>query len=307
MVDLKIEWGQGVLKTVQENGFQMDHDILYWSLFMGEPFLINNEWVGYYDGERLLIYTISIYDNIIIPDLLSIEIVKHFISNYTLCYIEFWGDDIPTPFLIEGWFNKFYDTGNDYIGMQIDLFEFNINEKRIKRRIKEYQRRNYTIEVVSRKYFEVEHYNLIREFINTHELVEFDVTYMAYIDFFLNSEYAKIIEVRNLSNNLIGFATINMYLKKCPILVHNFISRDYANVSDAIYHRLITETLSQKIQILDLGYSMHKSLKEYKLNWGANKLRGSVKGMQFFQQSAYIEGYLHWWSFELKKYYDGIK
>ncbi|MDZ7775973.1 MAG: hypothetical protein U5L09_10465 [Bacteroidales bacterium] len=274
----------------------MEHDISFWSCFMGEPFLIDNKWVMYSDGKRIQIFSGSIHDNEPISAKTIESTLKYlFDDNKIIEYIEIWGDHkIKYDFHDDTWIRKEYETGEGYVGMQFDIKKFNMSDSKIKKRIKEYQRRNYQSNIYKEPYVARGHIQLIDKFLKSHKIDTFDLSYNITYPYFIISQYATVIEVKK-NNKLIGIASMSTYLKKANVLTHIFINKDYPNVTDFIYHFYLQETLSQNKAILDVGYSMHPSLKKYKLNWGVNLIRQSVKGIQLFKNQSMLKSkYFHW-------------
>ena len=282
-----------IYKYIQQHGYLMDHDICYWSDFMGEPIIFFDEWIGYFDGERLLLYTISIHQYKCIPNEYC-EKIWNIYSAKGVKYFEFWGDYIPKMNFKENWTIKEYDLGDEYVGMQINLKDYNIlDSKKRRKRIKEYKRNKVECNIVKYDYFPNEYIKLIDSFLENHSIDSFDVSYTQYISNFIHNDEIILLEA-TYENKIIGFATINTYLNKTNILLHNFINKNYTAVSDALYHKAIEITKEQKKDSLDLGYSMHESLKKFKLNWGANDIRCSVKGLQIVIDNYEENTFQHW-------------
>ena len=282
-----------IYNIIKENGYLMDHDICYWSNFMGEPILFFDEWIGYFDGNRLLLYTISIYEYKCIPNDYCEEIWNTY-SKKGVKFFEFWGEFNIEINSKKNWNISHYDLGSEYVGMQIDLNQYDVwDNKKRRKRIKEYLRNNIKCNVVKYDYFPNEYIKLIELFLNTHTIDAFDVPYLQYISEFIHNDNIILLEATH-ENKIVGFAIINQYLNKTNILLHNFIDRNYSGVSDAIYHKSIELTIEQKKDFLDLGYSMHESLKKFKLNWGANNIRSSLKGTQIIINNYKENLFQHW-------------
>ena len=286
-----------IMNYIRERGNIMEHDIPFNSLFMGSPILISDQWIGYFDGIRLLIFNVSLDNNIAISDKLVAEVFNFHNKQFNnFQYFEVFGDFETTLHENGQWFNiqGSYDSGEHNKGIGIDFSNYNFESdcKRHKH-IRKLKRNNYTTEIIRDHQIRKDEIGLINTFVKTHQLEAFDIAYtINFISFFQN-EYILRIHCY-CEGRLVGLATLSIFLKNVAVFVHTFVDRDFRFASDALYLAVIEYCLQNNIELLDMGYSMHKGLLDYKLSWGANKIRGSIKGKYCSKNELGNNEYYHW-------------
>lgn len=287
-----------IADKVRSKGYIMDHDIYFWSAFMGEPLLLNGNYIAYIDRKHLYIYTVSINSYEPIPMALLDDILL-FSEDQQIDYIELWGDfpfrDFDKGHIQHSWRISQSESEDDNIGMQIDLAKYQLERdcKRLKQ-IRQLSRRGISTSVVTPEYLSLRYLDLIKRFVSSHALEDFDVPYTIDILKFLQSKYGVIIEARDHEDTVQGIGTLSTYLMNSCVFMHTFVNRDIKGISDAIYLKAIEYAKTHQFRFLDMGYSMNKGLKAYKISWGVNVIRGKIYTLQLFRGNYTIDGYYHW-------------
>lgn len=268
---------------LQKNAYSMDHNTNINNLIFGEPFL-NKGILHYFDGQVLEV------DGFIMPKGLSeketknniVLTVEEFFKNYKVKILDFFGPiKIDFSLILPDNFElmSIEETNQYNRDMQINLEKYQNKlikySRDIQRNIKFAKQNNVIVNPINLDKLSSEHKELIKNFLKTHNVNAINRAWVSCIPKLIKIPSIIIFEGRE-NSMLKGFMIVdNLY--KFPIMMLAFYDNSCRGISSLIYDEVIKFAIRNKSNLVDLGYSIHKNLYDFKLRMGANQFNPELE------------------------------
>jgi phosphatidylglycerol lysyltransferase-like protein len=263
------------LKILEEHASMYDHDWSYYSIFLGEPFLLSG-CLSYYDGSILYLCAYRVRDPL---DTISsseiAELVTDFTQRHHIETVVIWGnfDWIPQVQTTDGAVLSMTvkrEADPTVFDTCVDVQEFEYARHRKARlALNAVRRSGLTVRTVQREHLTAAHLKLIYGWLEIHAVSTVHLNFVTAVVAEIRDPRASIIEAHQ-GNDLLGFALLSQPTKHFAILLQVFSDRSgTSRVGDAIYAHIIDEVRARGVSHLSLGYSATDSLLTFKRKWGA--------------------------------------
>lgn len=270
------------INFISKHIYCMDHDFYFWSMFMGEPSLTNG-FLHYFDGLKVFICGYNLIPNLSNKkyNINILNLVRYYLKNYReIDFIEIWAirdqlDDVLLDFL--PW--NYIKPNQHNVNMLFNFDEYNPKISKLYKYARNAKINYSKIKITKRKYLTQQHIKLIKSFLDDHQLNCFDYAYYGSLQGLMRSPYILIFEAWNEANVLDGFSVINTYFEKHPIFLMGFYDLNKKHVCDMLYLLILEYFKFSKADFLDIGYSINKTLYNYKMKWNPSiifKPRGTL-------------------------------
>lgn len=271
-----------------------DHEPAFYSLARGEPYLIN-DFLAYFDGVYLCICAFRIGNPWEEASAADIEQVltsePSFASAEAVCL---WGRHVivESVQLPDGRYldrTAFKDYDNSFVDAVVDLEDFDYSCQEKARLARNALRRGpLRCEVLRRNSFGAEHFALIQDWANTHDISPRSAGVIAGLPGLVAKDHIYLVECR-LASCLVGFGVVARG-GDVAVYLQGFARRLVGHrVGDAIYAAMVEFAKETEAQRLHLGYSPSDGLIAFKRKWGA-ELSGPPFRDSLFTNSAVLAG-----------------
>jgi hypothetical protein len=269
----------------------MEHDIPFWSLFLGEP-RVFDDLLAYYDGRQLFLVGAALDTREPAPDEAVQGVFDYAVSRLGIEYFECWRPGAPPQVQVGKWRTGEYKEAGVPMAVPLQGFTLEGSTKRSKQ-IRQAERRGFYYELGKANYLENDDIRLIQEFITDKDLAPFDISYTIWVNFFLNSAHGRLLRVKR-DGKTCALGTISTFATDRTIFVHTFVDRSERGASDLLYREVINLAIERGSRHLDLGYSGTKALVDYKASWGAAVIGDANGG--FFASAGHVppSTFYHW-------------
>ena len=254
-----------------------DHEWSFYSTSRGEPFLVG-DFLIYFDGVFLCICAFrlgEVWAEVSHSQVQSaLEEVPGSASAQGLCL---WGrhDPIKALTLGDGRLLKrvaFNDYDESFVDAVVDLRSFDfgcLREARLAANA--VARGSLSCEIVQRRSLRAEHFALIQDWANGHEISPRSAGAVAGLPRHVCEDHVHLVECR-LGGSLVGFAVLAL-VGRSAVFSQGFSRRiNGQRVGDALYSRMIAFGKERDMLRLHLGYSPSPGLIRFKEKWGARLL-----------------------------------
>lgn len=278
---------------LRRRGHLWDHCWRFYSLLAGEPFLIEDCLV-HFDGTNLYFdgFTLSgdapkDIDQCLVRAAAAYEPNLVWYSGPSAATVE----DLPGGLTTR----MVADPDPDNVAMEIDLTNFSLeSEPRRRAWIRNGKRRGYRIVESPNGVFTHKHILLLENWLDAHDVGPFARSTMARIGDFARLPEAALLDVF-CEDELLGFGVMETCFKRCDVFIYGFSSFESPGVSDYLHWGLINAAVERGKGTLSLGYSIDKSLRQFKAKWGAvPSNQGFYDRLWYRDSSSYNNGYCHW-------------
>ena len=288
------------IEQIRETAWLHDHDWELISCLTGEPFLFY-PFLCYWDGIYVSICSFSLDRSMQTNELTDRirELASKLLHRFHPLVIEIWGPK-PTPLnpILPPSFHLITENqaDPDNINLQIHLETYRIPRGSHLENARKAARLGYICRTTKGEPLTWQHFALIETFLNRSDLTPFDRTYTTISPWIARWPTTRRFDVYS-GDQLIGFKTIREVSPELAISKSSYYARNYKYVSDFMNHRIIQHYIESDVQILDLGYSGHKNLLNYKLHWKPNINNGSfVEQIYSYRSYKPHSPYSHWWA-----------
>jgi hypothetical protein len=269
----------------------MEHDVPFWSLFMGEPRVFDNL-LAYYDGRQLFLVGAALNNREPASDEIVQGVFDYATSRLGIEYFECWRPGAPPQVEVGEWRTGEYREVGVPMAVSLQGFTLEGSTKRLKQ-VRQAEHRGFHSEFGDDGHLRDDDIRLIQDFIATKELAPFDISYTMWVGFFINSPYGRLIRIKR-DGKTCALGTISTFSADRTIFVHTFVDRSERGASDMLYREVINIAIERGSRHLDLGYSSTPALADYKSSWGATVI-GETNG-GFFASAGHMppSTFYHW-------------
>jgi hypothetical protein len=251
-----------------------DQEWSFYSTSRGEPFLVD-DFLVYFDGVFLCVCAFRLNDVWSEASLSQIQsainAVPQFAQAQGICL---WGRHVPIEGLVLGngellTREKFNDYDESFVDAVVDLRDFDYaNQRKARLAANAVAKGDLHHEVVQRKSLQAEHFALIQEWANGHDVSPRSAGVLTGLPRHVCEDHVHLVECR-LNGSLVGFAVLAVIGERA-VFSQGFSRRiDGERVGDALYAQMIAFAKEQDLSHLHLGYSPTTSLTRFKEKWGA--------------------------------------
>lgn len=273
----------------------MEHDVAFWSLFLGEP-RVFDDLVGYYDGRQLFLFGAALGSRRPADDDIVQGILDYAVARMGIEYFECWRPGEPPKIHVPDWRTGEYREMGVPMAIPLEGFTLGGSTERAKQ-VRQAEQRGYTCEIAKPPFLESGDFRLIQRFLEEKELTPFDISYNALVTYFLHSRCGKAFRVRR-GDKICALGTVSDFPSGSTIFVHTFVDRSERGASDLLYKEVISYAMARGSRYIDLGYSTTESLSRYKASWGA-RMTGSSNGGAFVAAPHLVSTTFYHWPMRL--------
>lgn len=287
------------LQTIAEKAWLHDHDWEMISIMSAEPFLCN-DFLYYWDGTHLAICSWPLDKTKMNSDLAPMiqEITQKLLKDFDPLMIEMWGPrDIDLAPVLPHAFSKVYSKeANPFnVNFQIELQDYRVPKGSHRENANRAKRWGYTC-IPSRGPLTWQHFQLIDAFLNRKDLQAFDRIYTAIEPWIANLPNTRLFNVYQ-DGILLGFKSMREISSRIVITKSSYYRPGVKHISDFLTRSIIEYYQAQGTKVLDMGYSGHKNLYNYKKHWKPNINNGSYHEIAYAYRSYTPKSsYGPWWA-----------
>lgn len=288
------------LKILENKAWIHDHDWELFSLLAGEPHLIG-DFLSYWDGTQLSVSAWPIEQSMLSDDLKDrvYEIVPELLDHFHPLAIDIWGphEICLAPILPKSFHLVSHQKLNpDNVNLQIRLHTYRLPKGTHLENARRAGRRGYVCTHQIGSQLTWQHLQLIEHFLCREDLTDFDRVYTAIEPWISRFSTTRIFSAYE-SENLLGFKSMREISPVLAVSKSSYYRKGAKHASDFLNHQIIEYYLDSGFRILDLGYSGHRKLLDYKLHWKPNINNGPyeerVYAFRSYQPNA---PYSPWWA-----------
>lgn len=248
---------------VFKNAYSYDHNFNFYGTALGEPFLEDGV-IVYFDLKVLCVPFFPFGGN----DKHIGTRIKQIVSNHRAEVVMYWGCKNLSAVRLNGFkLVATEDFDNPYnVDAYIDLTTPVVLGKDVQRELRKAASNKISVVVNHLPTFGKEHKRLIDEFLRTHKVDFFNRHLIASLKALLPRKTTKVIEART-KNRLVGFSVLDTFITPMPVYLFGFYDRRFYGVSSLIYLKMIEHAKELEAIKLNLGYTIHKTLYDYKKRW----------------------------------------
>ncbi|MBI4175896.1 MAG: hypothetical protein HY518_01720 [Candidatus Aenigmarchaeota archaeon] len=272
-------------KFIEQHAYLYDHEYLYYSIILGEPYLIG-ECLCLFDGETLYIngHNLERHE-------MAVEKIKKILSSQPefkkANYVWYWGASQIKDASIAGFHMKDFSEPSELDADRIvSLKEFDMkNLPKASRDLRRAESNGLKMEVAHDKIFSHEHIRLMTEFMKTHDVPLPQLGFIDGLRVYAAYDHVRIYNVIN-GDVLAGFGVVSELFKGRSIFLEGFFDRKVVGSSDILYHKIIQDAKHRGANYMSLGYCVGtQGLHDFKVKWGA-----TTSGPPYYQHIFYREG-----------------
>lgn len=247
-------------------GSRMEHDVSYFSLYMGEPVSIDDQWLGYLNKQYLNVFSWSLTDGSGVSQQ-AVHASIGLARSRNLEWIEFWGAAADIPDDLQGITISPWQDSPENREVQLDLRTLDWQGSKRQQEIRKGLRDGIQIRPYTAQKFRPEHTALVDKFLRQHSVD--DIGYVLCAEKYLGCENALTIEAIDSMDRVIGLAIASCFFDETLTMLHLFHDGTPC-VSTMMYNYMIQYCTAHGIETLGLGYSLNEGLLAYKKNLGAS-------------------------------------
>ena len=290
----------GDLKKIAARAWIHDHDWQLMSLIAGEPFL-KDPFLTYWDGKQLSLCTWPLDKNRMDDDLTHTieESIHHLLDLFHPLIVDVWGPHpIDMADILPPSFRPVRRRGLDphNINLQLDLSDYEIPRGSHLENARRAARWGYRMRQAAAPGLTWEHLRLVEDFSRRSDLNEFDRIYTAIEPWMAGTPGTRIFSVYQ-EDRLLGFKSMREITHRLVISKSAYYRRGVKHVSDFLNHAIYEYYIDSEFSILDMGYSGHKKLLDYKRHWKPTIENGSYQEQVYAYRSYRPDSsYSTWWA-----------
>jgi hypothetical protein len=251
-----------------------DHDWRFYSVFLGEPHLIDDVLV-YFDGTVLYICAFPLSDIWKEADRSVVSSILNRRPEFSNTQVvDLWGRFSPPEEVGVGGRLlprvKFTDYDPEMFDVAIDLDEFEFAKERSARLARNaVLRKGLTARIVQRPVLLAQHMELMAHWRSTHDVSPVHACMAASVLYAIQQPQVYVVE-SFLGSKLVGFSVVSFPAADRAIYLQGFARNEPGSrVGDSMLAGMVTFAKDRGAKHLHLGYSPSDSLLSFKRKWGA--------------------------------------
>jgi hypothetical protein len=292
--------GQNDCAFIETNGWIMDNDWELLSCLFGEAFLFD-VFICFWDGINVTVCAYPIEQSTLLEGIRErlFDTVKKCLSQFAPKVIDIWGpQNIPLDSILPSNFNRVgqYLGDPDNVNIQIHYAEYGIPRNRNFRNAKHAENAGVHCKITQGSEFTWQHFVLIEKLATRDDFGNFDRTYSALAPILTRSPKTTMFEAFK-DEELLGFILVREVLREVAIATWASYNKGSLKASDFLQYKMIEHYQQLGVSSLDLGYSAHRNLLEYKHRWGVNVNNGPYYGYSYIRDDYIASGKYsgYWW------------
>jgi hypothetical protein len=289
----------GDIRTIADKAWIHDHDWELSACLFGEPFL-EDDFLYFWDGSRLTFCGWPLSRDLLGQELQ--DIVRDEIGKLMLLFkpmtVEVWG---PGDFPLDGVLGRSYNLVStivadpDHVNLQIELPSFRMPRNTAVENAGHAGRLGYHCIVQNPGFLTWEHFRLVETFLERRDLSLYDRAYSAVMPALARFPGTRLFSAFG-DSGLLGFKVMRELNSDLVISVSSYYQKGVKFVSDFLNHAIIAYYRDSSFRILDMGYSGHRKLLEYKMHWKPTINNGPYWERTYTHGSHRPSGrYPSWW------------
>ena len=287
------------IRTITGKAWIHDQDWELSSCLFGEPFL-EDDFLFFWDGSRLTFCGWPLSRDLLGPGFE--DMVRDEVGKLTILFkpmaVEVWG---PRDFPLEGILDPSYrlasiaEADPDHVNLQIELPSYRTPRSTAMENARRAGRMGYRLLHQSPALLTWEHIRLVETFLERRDLSLYDRAYSAVMPALVRFPGSRLFSVFH-DSGLLGFKIMRELNSDLVISVSSYFQKGVKFVSDFLNHAIITHYRDSSFRILDMGYSGHRKLLEYKMHWKPTINNGPYWERTYTHRSHHPSGrYPSWW------------
>ena len=251
---------------VKTAGSRMEHDTAYFSLYMGVPFSIDDQWIGYLNDKCLNIFSWSLKNGVGVSSA-AIAALIELARTRNLEWIEFWGAGIVLPTIDPQIAVTHWRDAPENREVQLTISLANWQASRRQKEVRKARHNGLLVRPYAGNRFRPEHQALLDRLL-ANKTVD-DLSFVTCAEAFLGNDHALAFEAIGQDGKIHALGIASTSLDKM-LIFHHLFHDGTAGISTLLYDHVIHLCQARSIPIMAIGYSLNAGLLDYKEKLGVD-------------------------------------